>query len=323
MDYKRFACTISMGSAFLFGAVGSANAECLVGADPGSGWDLSCRIVGDLLYELGEEPKPVQVTNMPGGVGAVAYAYVMSKRSDDEDLFAAASAFTAAQIAQGQYPADQDAVRWLGMLASDVGVILVSKDSPINNLAELVEAYKSDPTSVVAGGDGGLGGWDHLRLLMTLSAGGVADDDLQKVRWVQYEGAVTAIPQLMSGDISVVETDLSEMAGYLESGDVKPLAVLADDRVEAFPDIPTAKEQGITITGYNWRGFYMGRDVSDADYKATVEKLKAVYDSPKWQETIKGRGLVAIWRGGAEFETFVDEQVSTLREISRSIGASK
>jgi putative tricarboxylic transport membrane protein len=307
----------------MFGAVGTANAECLAGADPGSGWDLTCRVVGELLYELREEPKPVQVTNMPGAVGAVAYAHVLSKRSKDKDLFVAASAFTATQIAQGKYPADQDAVRWLGMLATDVGVILVRKDSPIKSLAELVEAYKKDPTSVVAGGDGGLGGWDHLRLLTTLSAAGVPADGLKKIRWIQFEGAVTAIPQLMGGHISVVEADLSEMVGFLESGDVRPLAVLADERVTAFPNIPTAKEQGINVTGYNWRGFYMGRNVTDAAYDAKVKQLKTVYDSAKWQQSAKGRGLVPIWRGGPDFKAYIDEQIGTLREVSRSIGVTK
>ena len=56
------------------------NVECIAPANPGGGWDFTCRQVGKTLYDLKLVPGPVQVTNMPGASGGVAFGYVVSKR---------------------------------------------------------------------------------------------------------------------------------------------------------------------------------------------------------------------------------------------------
>ncbi len=61
--------------AVVFGLLGwalafqPAGVECVAPANPGGGWDFTCRTVGKLLYDLGIVPRPVKVTNMPGGGG--------------------------------------------------------------------------------------------------------------------------------------------------------------------------------------------------------------------------------------------------------------
>ena len=102
-----------------------ANPECIAPSDPGGGWDFTCRTVGRILTEEGILDQQVQVVNLAGGVGAVAYALVTGKRADDPNLFVAGSTVGITQIAQGKYPADEDAVRWLAMLGADAGVVLV------------------------------------------------------------------------------------------------------------------------------------------------------------------------------------------------------
>jgi len=96
--------------------------------------------------------------------------------------------------------------------------------------------------------------------------------------------------------------------------------VLSDQPVSAFPDLPTAKSQGYDVTGYNWRGFYTGGDVSDEDYQAWVDKLQKLYESDGWQETARSSGLEPIWRGGQEFADYVAQQEKEMADISRRIG---
>ncbi len=62
------------------GAFSPGNVECIAPANPGGGWDFTCRSVGKLLYDLKLVPRPVKVTNMPGGGGGVAFAHVVAKR---------------------------------------------------------------------------------------------------------------------------------------------------------------------------------------------------------------------------------------------------
>ena len=149
------------------------------------------------------------------------------------------------------------------------------------------------------------------------------DADLKKIRWVQYSGGGDAVTQLMGGHIGAVLTDIGEIAGFIESGDVRVLAVMADDRLPAFKDLPTAKEQGLDVVGYNWRGFYVPGKVTQEQYDAWVDILGRLYKSQAWQTEAQAKGLTPIWRGGKQFEDFVRASEAETREVSVAIGVIK
>jgi putative tricarboxylic transport membrane protein len=298
--------------------------ECIAPAAPGGGWDFTCRSIGKLLFDLKLVPQPVQVTNMPGAVGAVAFSNVVGNRNKEEGLLVATSTVGVTQIAQNRYPGDADKVRWLAMLGTDVGAVLVKKDSKYQKLGDLLADLKAKPGSVTTGGSSSIGGWDHLRLLLLAKKAGMESGDLRKVRWVQFDGGGPAVTQMLGGHIDIVVTDLGEIAGFVESGDVRVLGLMSEKRLDApFDKLPTAKEQGFDVVGYNWRGFYVGGGVSDAAYDGWVEIMKKLYDSDEWKKTAKAHGLNLVWRGGKEFEGFVRQSVAETREVSREIGVIK
>ena len=66
-------------------------AECIAPANPGGGWDFTCRQIGKILYDIKAVDQPVQVTNMAGAGGGLAFATVVNERNDDPDLIIAAS----------------------------------------------------------------------------------------------------------------------------------------------------------------------------------------------------------------------------------------
>ena len=312
-----------LGAAFVVSSLSATAAwadECIAPADPGGGWDFTCRTVGKLLYDLELVEEPVQVTNMPGGVGAVAYAYVASERADDASLITATSTVGITQIAQGKYPGDTSVMRWLGMLGTDVGVILVPADSEYATLEDLIAVLKEDPTSIAAAGSSGAGGWDHIRLLMLAEAAGLSAEEYKQIRWVQFDGGSPAVTQMMGGAVDIVSTDLGEIAGFVESGDIKILAALSEEPIPAFPDAPTAISLGYDVTGYNWRGFYTGGEVSDEDYTAWVTTLSDLYETEEWTEAATSSGLIPVWRGGEEFQAYVIDQAEQMETISREIG---
>lgn len=299
------------------------NVECIAPANPGGGWDFTCRTIGRLLQEQKLVPGSVQVTNMAGAVGAVAFANVASKRNNDPNVLVATSTVGITQIAQGKYPGGVKTMRWLAMLGADVGTLLVNKNSKFNSMKSLLDAIKQNPGSVVVGGSSGIGGWDHLRFLMLAQENGLPADKLKLIRWVEFSGGGDAVTQLMGNHIGAVLTDIGEIGGFVQSGDVKPLAVLSAERLSAYPTIATAKEQGINVEGYNWRGFYLGGKVSDDAYKGWVDIMKKLYDSEEWKKTAVASGLTPIWRGGADFEKFVRESEERTRSISKAIGVIK
>jgi len=174
---------------------------------------------------------------------------------------------------------------------------------------------------MVFGGSSAVGGWDHLRLLILARAAGIATEDLGKIRWVQYSGGTDAVTQMMGGFIDAVTTDLGEIAGFVEAGEAEVLAAMSDEPLPGqFAEVPTAKSLGYDMTGYNWRGFYIGGAVSDEAYQWWVDTLEQVYESDEWQQIAIDNGLTPIWRGGDEFEAFVRESVAQMRQISQDIG---
>ena len=292
--------------------------ECIAPSNPGGGWDFTCRTIGRILSELDLVDGNVQTTNMPGGVGAVTFAMVASERPADEELIVATSTVGITQIAQGRYPGGVDDMRWLGMLGADVGVVAVAADSDITSMADLNAALKADSSSLTTAGSSSIGGWDHIRLLIAAREAGV--ENLPDIRWVQFDGGTDAVTQLIGGQVDVVSTDISEIGGFVESGDIRIIGAMSDERIPAFPDAPTMKEQGIDMTGYNWRGLYTGGDVSDEAYGPWVSDLETLYNSENWQTAAVEFGLVPIWRGGADFEAYIRDQEKVTADISRDIG---
>ena len=303
-----------------FSATAQENPECIAPANPGGGWDFTCRQVGKSLQDLGLIDSTMQVVNLAGGGGGVAFAEVVNKRNDSNDLIVAASTATATRLAQGAYPGNtMDQVRWLASVGADYGVIAVAADSEIQTLPELLDAVKADPTSISIAGGSAVGGWDHLKVLIAANAYGI--EDVRGVKYIAFDGGGEAVTQLLAGSVQAFTGDISEAKGFVDSGDIRVIAVLAPERLPGeFADFPTAREQGIDAVGANWRGFYAPGGMSDEAYDMWVSKIGELYASDEWKEVMAVNGLAPLDLQGAEFQSFVADSVAQIESISREIG---
>ncbi|MFP8967805.1 Bug family tripartite tricarboxylate transporter substrate binding protein [Pokkaliibacter sp. CJK22405] len=297
--------------------------ECIAPANPGGGWDFTCRSVGKLLSNLSYVDGNVQTVNMPGAGGGVAYAHIISKRKDDNNVVVAASTATTTRLAQGQFPGmNADQVQWVGTLGADYGVIAVSKNSPYHSLKELLDALKEDPSAVKFAGGSANGGWDHLKVLIAAKADGVKE--LTKVKYLAFAGGGEAITQVIGGHVGAFTGDVSEVLGFIQSGDLRVLGVLSDDRLPApYDQIPTAKEQGIDAVAPNWRGFYIPGGASKETYTWWTNSIDKLYDSAEWQDVMKENGLLPFHKSGADFDAFVKKQIADIQSISKEVGLIK
>ncbi len=297
-------------------------AECIAPANPGGGWDFTCRQIGKIMHDIGAVDKPVQVTNMAGGGGGLAFNHVVNERNTDADLIVAASSATATRLAQNAYAGRTAAeVRFVGAIGADPGVIVVAKDSPYKDLKSLIDAIKADPGSVSFAGGSAVGGFDHLKPLMILQRAGFTD--ITKVKYIGVDGGADAITQTIGGFTQVMTGDMSEIVGFLKSGDIRALAVLTEERVPGFDDIPTAKEQGFDVVAVNWRGLYVPKGVSDETFNAWADRLNKVAVSKEWQEAMKANGLAPFTKVGGDFQSYVDGVVAEVRQLSKDIGVIK
>lgn len=299
------------------------NVECIAPAEPGGGWDFTCRSVGRILSETGLIDGSVTTTNMPGAGGGVAYSYVVGKRADDPNLIVAASTATTSRLAQNMFAGlTADQTRWVASLGADFGVIAVSPDSEYDNLKELMAAVKANPKSVSFAGASAVGGWDHLKVLLLAKEAGI--ENVRQVKYISFNSGGNALTQLLGGHVDAFTGDLSEITGMVGTDKIQVLAVLADKRLpDRFSQLSTAREQGFDVVAPNWRGFYIGGQVSDEAYQWWVDTMADLYKSDAWKQAMARNGLVPFWKGGDELEAFVAKQVKDIRQLSRELGLIK
>ena len=317
---NRFFKALATGAAITVGVASAASAaECIAPANPGGGWDFTCRQIGKIMYDIGAVDKPIQVTNMPGAGGGLAFNTVVNERGDDADLIVAASSATTTRLAQNAYAGrTAGEVRFVGAIGADPGIIAVAADSPYNSLTDLVDAILADPSSVAFAGGSAVGGFDHLKPLMVLKEAGFTD--ITKVKYIGVDGGADAITQTVGGFTQAMTGDMSEVVSFLANGDIRVIAVLTDKRVPGFEDIPTATEQGYPVVAVNWRGLYVPKGVSDDTFNSWADKLQMVADSAEWKEAMAANGLAPFTKVGGNFQGYVDGLVADINAMSKELG---
>jgi len=311
-----------LGTSALLSAMATSSAfatECIAPANPGGGWDFTCRQIANIMYEIKAIDAPMQVTNMAGGGGGVAFSAVVADHNEDPDVIVAASSATTTRLAQNAFAGmTADQVRFVGAIGADPGVIVVAKDSPFQNLGDMVAAIKADPGSVAFAGGSAVGGFDHMKPLQIMKAAGF--DDITKIKYIGVDGGADAITQTVGGFTQAMTGDMSEIVGFVKSGDVRVLAVLTEERVPGFDDIPTAREQGFDVVAVNWRGVYVPKGISDDQFNAWAERLKAVAESEQWKTAMAENGLAPFTKVGGDFQTWVDNVIADTVVLSKEIG---
>jgi len=295
------------------------SAECIAPANPGGGWDFTCRQIGKIMHDIGAVASPIQVTNMAGAGGGLAFTHVVTERNTDADLIVAASSATTTRLAQNAYAGmTADQVRFVGAIGADPGVIVVAANSKYQSLNDLIEDVRANPGQVAFAGGSAVGGFDHIKPLMILQRSGISD--VRAIKYIGVDGGADAITQTVGGFTQAMTGDMSEIVGFLKSGDVRALAVLTDERVPGFESIPTAVEQGVDVVAVNWRGLYVPKGVSDDVFNQWAERLQAVADSAEWKEAMAANGLAPFTKVGSNFQNYIDGVVSDIRKLSKDIG---
>lgn len=310
----------------LAGTMGLAQAgpldktECIAPAKPGGGFDLTCKIAQSGFYDGGYIKDPMRVVYMPGGIGAVAYNAVIAQRPGDDNTIVAFSGGSLLNLAQGKFGRyNENDVRWLAAIGTDYGALVVSEDSPIQSLQDLVDAVKADPAKVVFGAGGTVGSQDWMKAALTARATGL---DPRKMRFVAFEGGGEALTSLQGGHIQVYSGDASEAEEHIKAGaPLRVLAVMADQRLPGtLADVPTAKEQGLDIEWPIIRGFYMGPKVSDADYQVWVDAFKTMMATPEYDKLREERSLYPFAMTGDELDAYVKARVADYRKLAADFG---
>lgn len=296
--------------------------ECIVGAKPGGGFDLTCKLATQALQDLKLLKEPMRSTYMPGGIGAVAMNAVVAQRAADPNVVVAFSGGSLLNIAQGKFGKwTENDVKWVAAVGTDYGSISVGKNAPWKNLAEVAAAMKADPAKVPLGGGGTVGSQDWTKAAMLAKKIGI---DPKAMRWVSFEGNGEATTALMGGHIQVMFGDVSADEAQAVAGNIRTIAVLSGKRLEGkMGNVPTAKEQGYDLQWPIIRGFYTGPKVADADYKSWQDMFRKAMATKEFATLREQRGLQPFDLTGAELDAYVKKQVGEYRKIAEEFGLGK
>jgi putative tricarboxylic transport membrane protein len=294
--------------------------ECIAGAKPGGGFDLTCKLVQTALLDGKYIADPMRVTYMPGGIGAVAYNAVVAQRPADGNAIVAFSGGSLLNLAQGKFGRySENDVRWLAGVGADFGAIVVAKDSPFKSLKDLMAAVKAAPTKIVFGAGGTVGSQDWMKAALTAKAAGI---DHKTMRFVAFEGGGEAVTALQGGHVHVYSGDASEAVAQMAAGSkIRVLAVMSDKRLPGeLSGIPTAKEQGFDLDWPIIRGYYMGPKVSDADFKVWTDTFDKMMATKEFEKLRAERGLFPFTMTGPALDAYVKRQVAEYRKLADVFG---
>jgi len=262
----------------------------LIPGGAGGGWDGTARGTGEALTKSGLVGT-ASYENMSGGGGGKAIGYLIENAESLENTLMVNSTPIVIRSLTGVFP---QSFRDLTLVAGTIGdyaAIVVNADSELNSMNDLVEAYRADPNAVAIGGGSVPGGMDHLVAAMAMEAAG---EDPTGFKYIAYDAGGKAMAGLLSGEISALSTGFSEAVALAESGEVKILGVTSDERVPAYPDAPTMKEQGLDTSFVNWRGFFAAPGLSEERLAAYRGALAKMYETEAWEEVRARNGWVNI-----------------------------
>ncbi|HWP51294.1 MAG TPA: tripartite tricarboxylate transporter substrate binding protein [Clostridia bacterium] len=296
--------------------------EFIAPAGAGGGWDTTIRAVAKVLKDTNLVSVAMPVTNKPGGGGMVNLAYMDEKKGSDS-IIAVYSPPLILNNLNGTSPLNyKDNTTPLAALITDYGCFLVGKDSPYKTLTDVMDALKKDIKSVKLGGASSAGSMDHLQFLKVAAAAGV--ENPQNIDYVSFQdGSATAM--LLGGHFDVLTSGVADSIGLVESGDLRVLAITADERIGTglLAEFPTCKEQGIDATFYNWRGLFGTAGMPEYAKTFWVDALTKMVETPEWKAECEKYGWDEKFMKGDDFAKFLDERNEEYKQLLDSVGMLK
>jgi len=298
--------------------------ECIAPAQPGGGFDLTCKLAQTSLTNAKLLSKAMRVSYMPGGVGVVAYNSMINSKAKDSNLIVAFSSGTLLNIATGKHGKyTENDVKWLATVGVDYSAIYVKKDSKYQTLNQLLDALKENPKAISFGAAGSVGGQDWMVTALLAKAAKV---DIKDTRYVAFEGGGDTMISLLGGHIDAGVQGLGELVSQLESDNVRILAIFSEGRLklnEKLAQIPTAKELGYDVVWPAIRGFYMAPKVSQQDYEWWLQTFEKLYQNEDFQKQREQRALFGFNKTGKDLEEFVKIQTNQMRELAKEFDLIK
>lgn len=239
----------------------------------------------------------ITVTNQGGASGSIGSQFVKDQPSDGYTLLVCAETmgtYRTMNICDLGY----DDFTVVSPLVGDPKVLVVGKDSKYNTLGELLEDIKANPGKITMS-HSGPGGSGHNQGLVLKELG-------YEVAMTSFDSGNDALLGVIGGQVDFTNPNISTLGGYIESGDVKALAVFSSERMEAYPDIPAFTEtvpeaESYLNIPYTLLSFVVNKDTPQEVVDVLKAATEKVFADPEWTEFVKANAADPV------FEKYTDD----------------
>ncbi len=287
----------------------------IVPIPPGGSSDFVARIAAERMAQsLGQ---PVVIENRGGAGGNIGTEALARATADGYSMGLAAVGTLAVNrhlYRRLPFDPDRDFIP-VSLLAIVPNLMVVPPTLPVNSVTEFAAWAKAQGAGVNFGSIGN-GSSQHLA--------GVQFNMLTGTRMVHvpYRESAQANTDLMEGRVQVLFQSISgPVTDLARTGRMKPLAVTGEQRVPAFPDLPTLKEAGIDVTTTGWFGLILPAGVPEPIVAKLEAAAVAAMAEPSARQRITDFGSFARAEGRAHFTRFIAEESQRMQAVVRASGA--
>ncbi|MEM9783255.1 MAG: tripartite tricarboxylate transporter substrate binding protein [Pseudomonadota bacterium] len=290
--------------------------ELIIMAGKGGGADQIARLLQGLIEQKGLSPRPFIPINKPGGSGAEALTYLKDKAGDDHTVMVTLNSYYTTPVIQSDLGIDISEYTPIGLMALDTFLLWVQPEKGISDLTTYVDAVKG------AGGEwkvGGTGSGQEDSILTAM----MENEFGYEVTYIPFPGGGTVAKNLVGGFIDSTVNNPAEQSEFNRAGRSVPLVQFTAERMEAYPDVPTAKELGHDIEYYMQRSINGPPNMSAEAQEWYTNLFQTLFESDEWQQFCNDEGLFCSeWTAGADLADFHSAQLARHRDLIESVGAA-
>lgn len=271
----------------------------------GGGTDLITRE----LARLSEKTCGVRfiVNNLTGAASATGHEAIVSAEPDGYTIGTATTELAILEHLGSATFSPED-VTGILQLAANPAVLTVSASSPYQTFDELKAGLEGGDT-IRAATNGRGGTWDLAARGLGLELG------TPFTEYVPFNGAAEMIPAVLGEQVETLSPSAGEVRQQIESGDMTGLAVMAEERFSALPDVPTLKELGVDWVMGSWIGVVAPVGTPENRVEVLRDCMGEAEMSDEYQDFLIKQGIGLADRNGEEFTTFIRSEYDRFESL--------
>ncbi len=284
----------------------------------GGGSDVFTRQMIKVMYENKIIDTNWPVRNVPAGDSIGAMSYMVDRKGNAGLIAQVTPTWLATPMTVANAQVSLADLTPITLVATEPQVVVTSANSPFNSFTDFVDAAKKSPDTLVQSGGSSTANDALTRLVL---------QDTLDARWkfLSFEDTGSRITALMRGDANIMLGSASDFAEQVKAGELKPIAVIGDKRLDAFPDVSTTTEQGIDSSKVpvQFRAVMGAPDMPEDAVQRFQDDLSKMVETEAWKTLITEDGLVTQNLQDEEFSAYLQEQTEIVGGLLQELGLRK